>query len=295
MNFKIKCLVQSVFSSVPFGHKLNYLFQKHVTKSFPLKNNKFLFKVNNGHKHFINFKEFNSLKKPSMRYYEFGAGWDFLVPLMMSNFGFKVFLIDLRRLTSLDLVKKSIKQFIHLKDKIPFDFKISDSRLITFEDIENENIFYSAPSDARKTNYPSNHFSFSSSTAVFEHLPEEDILSILKETYRVLESGGILSMIIDYQDHWSYFDSNLSVYSFLEYDDEDWKKYNPSLHFQNRLRHSDYMNIIKKTDFKICMEHPVLPSDEELLELKKVNLADKYKYYDIHDLAIKGSEIVLMK
>ena len=70
---------------------------------------------------------------------------------------------------------------------------------------------YIAPKDTRETGFNENYFDFISSTVTLEHIPKKNILLILKECYRILNRGGILSMIIDYQDHWSYFDKKINL------------------------------------------------------------------------------------
>jgi len=134
-----------------------------------------------------------------------------------------------------------------------------------------------------------------SSTNTLEHIPKKDILLILKESYRILNKGGILSVIIDYEDHWSFRDKNISVYNFLKYSSSEWKRYNPSLHYQNRMRHSDYLSLISQTDFKIVKNLPRYPNEIDKKTLKTLDIAEEYKKYDLDDLSIKGSEIVLMK
>jgi ubiquinone/menaquinone biosynthesis C-methylase UbiE len=159
----------------------------------------------------------------------------------------------------------------------------------------NFNFNYIAPFDARNTKFNSNHFDFVTSSVTFEHVPEPDLTLILNETYRILKQGGILLLTIDYQDHWSYFDNSISIYNFLTYSDKAWEKYNPSLHYQNRLRHKDYLNIISKTNFKIIEEVPELPSEKEIKILENLNINIKYKDYSMNELSIKSSQIVLKK
>ena len=98
-----------------------------------------------------------------------------------------------------------------------------------------------------------------------------------------------------YKNHWSYFDKSIFIYNFLKYNDKEWQKYNPSLHYQNRLRHSDYIKIILQTKFKIVKEQKDLPNATEIKAFCKLKLSPKYKGYKQDDLMIKGSEIVFLK
>ena len=72
----------------------------------------------------------------------------------------------------------------------------------------------------------------------------EDLKTILKQ-------NGLVSSIIDYSDHYSHTDKNISPLNYLSYSDEEWKKYNNSYLFQNRLRHQDYKKIFKEKNYLI--------------------------------------------
>ena len=298
MNFKYKCLLQRFFSNIPKGETLNYYFQKNVAKSLPPNNDKFLEKVNTGFNHYKNYKDYNKLTQKNNRYYEFGAGWTLTIPLTMSFLGFKVFCVDIRKLIIPSLINDSLNKFQLNKNELPFKLEteiVISNKNVLNNLIDNYKLNYIAPKDARETGFDDNHFDFISSSVTLEHIPKNDILLILKECYRILNKGGILSMTIDYQDHWSYFDKNISIYNYLKYSSREWKKYNPSLHYQNRLRHSDYLSLISQTGFKIVKEVQRQQNKIDKETLSKIEIAEEFKSYDFDDLAIRGSEIVLIK
>jgi SAM-dependent methyltransferase len=117
----------------------------------------------------------------------------------------------------------------------------------------------------------------------------------LKETHRLLKPGGILSMRIDYKDHWSYFDNSIGPYNFLVYSKKKWKRYNPSLHYQNRMRHSDYLRIIKEVGFTLVKEDLDIPSIQLERRLRQLKIHSDFKSYSFDDLKILSSELVLIK
>ncbi len=298
MNFKYKCILQNVFSKIPKGEILNYFFQKFVTHTLPVSKDSFLNKVGLSHAHYLKFCDYNSLKENSQKYYEFGAGWDLISPISMGLLGFEVSCIDIRKLVFNKLIADTITKFNNNVEYIPFSIKRMDLKYDqnALEYLKNNFYFnYIAPLDASNTKFDSDYFDFATSTATCEHIPEHYIYLILNETYRILKPGGILSLIIDYKDHWSYFDKDISIYNFLKYSDKEWKKYNPSLHYQNRLRHKEYLNLINKTDFQIMEDMAVLPTEEEITVLKNMTVDAKYKNYSITELSIKSSHIVLKK
>ncbi|GAA0533781.1 methyltransferase domain-containing protein [Chitinophaga japonensis] len=302
MNFVYKCLLQQFFSKIPYGEHLNYLFQRRITNSLPASDEKFLRKVNDAFTHYGKFKEFNELKNNGNKYYEFGAGWDLIIPISISLLGFEVTCIDIKYLATPELIQNSLGQFVKLRNKLPFEFdkinSISLNKDKCMETLGKEyNIKYKAPLDARDTGFKQETIDFISSSVTFEHIPGRELLLILNECYRLLKRGGILSLTIDYKDHWSYFDKNISIYNFLRYSEKEWKRYNPSLHYQNRLRHSDYLKIIQQTCFELVEDAPILPTEEDIKVLKQIPLNNDFslKTYDLHDLGIKGSHIVLRK
>jgi SAM-dependent methyltransferase len=298
MKFKYKCYLQNLFSNIPGGEILNYFFQKYVTRSLPVSNDSFLDKVRFSYDHYLKFMNLNSLYENSHKYYEFGAGWDLTTSIAMGLLGFEVTCIDIRKLVFNQLITDTITKFNNNIEHIPFpvsqlDLKHERNQLNYLKNKFNLN--YIAPLDARNTKFNHDYFDLAASTVTFEHIPAQDLYLILNETYKILKRGGIFSLIIDYRDHWSYFDKSISIYNFLIYSDKEWEKFNPSLHYQNRLRHKDYLNIISKTKFKIMEDVPELPSRDEIIALENLKINNKYMEYSIIELGVKSSQIVLKK
>ena len=298
MNFKYKCFLQILFYNLYKGEMLNYFFQRYVTKNLPISDLFFKQRVLYSYDLFLKFQKYNSLSENTKRYYEFGAGWDLLTPLSMSALGFNVSCIDIRRLVFSNLIINSLDRLDsfsegNIRENFQkFDYNSGDV-LVFLE--KNKNFYYCAPKDARDTGFEKDYFDFASSTEVFEHVPEKDLYNILVETYNILKPGGIFILKIDYRDHWAFFDKKISIYNYLKYSEQEWDKYNPSLHYQNRLRHIDHIEIIKKTSFEIVSIDLNLPNNEELIQLKSLKVSEKFKKYSINDLSIKSSIIILRK
>lgn len=298
MNFKYKCFLQILFSNLYKGEVLNYFFQRYVTRSLPISDLFFKQRVLYSYDLFLKFQKYNSLSENTKRYYEFGAGWDLLTPLSMSALGFDVSCIDIRRLVFSNLIVNSLDRLDgfsegNIKDDFQ-EFGYGSGDVLSFLE-QNMDFHYYAPKDARNTGFEKDYFDFASSTEVFEHVPEKDLYNILVETYNILKPGGVFILKIDYRDHWAFFDKKISIYNYLRYSEQEWNKYNPSLHYQNRLRHIDHIEIIKKTSFEIVSIDLNLPSNEELIKLKSLKVSEKFKKYSIDDLSIKSSIIVLRK
>lgn len=295
MDFRFKSALQSVFSALPQGHRLNFLFQRHLTRSYPCTDDVFKIKVNQALMHHENYQRLNGLVSPAGKYYEFGAGWDLIIPITMKALDMEVHCIDLRELAMPDLINDSLQKFQAYGDQWSFN-RLETTTFEKGDTLDGKlGIHYNAPVDARNTSFDADYFDFMSSTSTLEHIPPDDIESILRECYRILAPGGVLSLLIDYQDHWSYFDQSISAYNFLKYDQKQWKRLNPELNYQNRLRHSQYISLIARTEFEIVKEIAHPPSPKEADALDRLTVHSDFGALSKEDLLVSGSEIVLRK
>ena len=57
-------------------------------------------------------------------------------------------------------------------------------------------IDYRAPADASDTPFPDDSIDMCISTAALEHIPEESICMILKELYRIIKAGGLVTVVV---------------------------------------------------------------------------------------------------
>lgn len=302
MDFRYKCMLQKFFSRYKQGIYLNFFFQKYITKNLPISSNHFIETFNNKvTKHFEIYSKYTTKEIADSTYYEFGAGWDLLAPIGFSCKNFKTLhCIDVRKMIFPELINNTVKLIKtfenNLNLKVPSNIPTISRKNIETILKDFFRIFYKAPCDARETKLPENSVDLIISNVTFEHIRKNIILDILAECFRILNKGGIASFIIDYQDHWSYFDKSISVYNFLIFSENDWSKYNPALHYQNRLRHKDYIDLIKMTGFKILEVSTQEPSNEDLIKIRDLQLhPDFAENNEMKDLAIKSSHIVLSK
>jgi hypothetical protein len=119
------------------------------------------------------------------------------------------------------------------------------------EDLAAHGIKYLAPADARATGLANDSISYLVSTSTLEHIPPDDILAIFSECRRILATGSIMSLAIDYRDHWWYADPSIDVFNFRRYSERTWRFLNPPTHWQNRLRHPDYLALLEQSKFDI--------------------------------------------
>ncbi len=111
----------------------------------------------------------------------------------------------------------------------------------------------------------------------------------------MLRDDGLISVQIDYQDHYAYFDSGISVYNFLKYSERAWSLVNPGLHYQNRLRHRDYLELFEAAGFEVVEERRTEGAPGDLARLATLPLAPRFRRYPPAELAIRHSLVLLRK
>ena len=154
-------------------------------------------------------------------------------------------------------------------------------------------VSYRAPADARSTGLAGGFVNAVTSTNTLEHIPPDDIAAIYRECRRIIDPAGVLSFQIDYSDHYSHFDSSLSPYNFLQYDEREWRRYNNDLHFQNRLRHSDHVALVEDAGFEIVECRTTTGTDAEREQLAELPLAAPFADRPLDDLAVLASRMVM--
>ena len=186
----------------------------------------------------------NSLDAPLIAF-EFGAGKTLAQNIYLSEFVSRQIVVDLNFMLDLQLCEATRSNLVanHLIK--------SGERIFATKDLLNYGIEYEAPSDASDTNLNDNSIDICISTATLEHIPVEEIGNILVELHRIIKLGGIVSAVIDYSDHYWHTDRSISPLNFLKYSENEWSRYNHSCHYQNRLRHADYIRIFMNNGFEL--------------------------------------------
>ena len=129
-------------------------------------------------------------------------------------------------------------------------------------------------------------FDFCISKDTLEHIPKWQIKKIFYKISKLLVNDGVFISCIDYSDHFSHTSKNLNKLNFLKYSLAQWKIYNPPNHYQNRLRHSDYIELLEKNNFKVVFSERI---GNENINFKTDNAFNKYSNEDL--LALGGKFI----
>ena len=239
--WKIKSLIFNFIDYLRLT-KLLYFLQKYITKR-----SRIISSIES-----LNWKMHEeALKKYKTNnvVFEFGAGKSLVQNLYLSNFVKRQIVVDLYPMLDFELVDSEREKLLEIEN-----LRLR-SKIKNLKDLENYGIYYIAPYDATKIHLSNKSIDACISTNTLEHIPKFDIILIFSELYKKLKDEGIVSLIIDYSDHYAHSDNNISLLNFLKFSNRQWKRYNHNIHFQNRLRHYEYIDIFEKIGFRIIKEN----------------------------------------
>ena len=275
IGWRTKAAAFRLFDAMPAGRHLYYLAQRHVTRTLP--------RDLSEHRrwavaHANAFRARYDGDLGRARLFEFGAGWDLFNSLVQWCFGVnRQLVVDVVRWARADQINHAIR---YLRDNPPPSahrlpatgvddaFEASLSAQYGIE--------YRAPSDARATALDTGGIDLICTTSVLEHVPPAALHEIMRECHRISRPGAISSHVVDYSDHYAHSDRAITPYNFLRFADRDWSRYNPALHYQNRLRHFEYGEIFEQNGFAIVSETATEPKHAGQL-LAHVPLSDRFR------------------
>jgi SAM-dependent methyltransferase len=293
MRWLAKAAVQKGFGVLPQGERLNYVFQRRVLRSLPAGDGALRQKFSRALQHLGAYEEHGpGVPAADATFYEFGAGWDLAIPVAYALLGVgRQVLVDIRPSARVELVNDSLASYERLRGELEGvagrELRPLGGPISQLEELEHRfGIRYLAPCDARGTGLPAESIEFVSSTDTCEHIPGAELAEIFRESFRLLRPGGAFSCRIDLQDHYAYFDRSLSKYNFLRYSDRAWSLVNSPLHYQNRLRSPEYLQLVRDADFELVVEKPSGPSEAGLKELESLPLAPRFRKYPPEDLGV---------
>jgi|SRR5579871_957979 len=294
MNWKVKALGQSALSLLPGASKLNYWGQRFITRAHSDIGSVVENRLEKARWFKHQFDQHHGGVLSEGQFYEFGAGWNLTGPLALFCLGVKrQIVVDVTRCARLELVNQAIKELNRYNGYIP---RRPGKTLRSLSELDRRfGIDYRAPADARNTALPADSVDCITNTFTLEHIPPADVRAILRECRRILKPGGALLSMIDYQDHYSFRDPQISVYNFLQYSARKWRWFNSSLHYQNRLRHCQYRQMFFKAGFETLSEELREPSPLDLERLRSMRLSAEFQRFSLDDLRVLGSQMVCRK
>ena len=237
--------------------RILYFLQKHVTKRSSVG----ILRISTI---WEDHKEFLTKYGATSFIFEFGAGKTLAQNLFLSDIVGKQLVVDLNDMMDFKLVD-NVREQTHQSLALQSEVKIDSLKALSQYGID-----YRAPYDAAQTDLQDKSIDACISTNTLEHIPKEDIISIFYELHRILKDNGIVSAKIDYTDHYAHTDKTISLLNYLKFDEHVWKRYNHACHYQNRLRHYEYVEIFRKCGYVVQEEELVYAESSIPTELFEV-------------------------
>ena len=283
---------------------MNYLSQRFVTRTLDLTDSGFETKVKQCSRHLDNYHAIRGGATYPRRVLEIGTGWEPIVPLGLWLCGaIEVFSLDIVNHLRQAKVKQVLRKFIdfgadgRLFELLPGALA---GKVDTLQTIYREND--STPSniltklgittlvgDARQIPLDSSSIDLIVSNDTLEHIPEQPQVKMFPEFGRVASPCAVMSHFINMRDHYVSFDNSITSYNFCRFSDRWWRAFNSRLHYQNRLRISDYRRIHEVGGFRIIREETTGESSEQL---KGLPLAPTFLRYSRADLLVTEAWII---
>ncbi len=306
-KWKLKAIVQKTISYLPYKEKVNYLFQKNITKGVQLTDEYFENKITHAQDHFKFLKKYKTTSSKT-QVLELGTGWYPIIPLAF-------FLSDLDNIISIDLQswltkKHCITTFLKFKEWKEsgrlndylnnineerwqlIESIIINNEQISLDEILNKIHLKIIIGDARKLDFDNETFDFICSNNTFEHIYKNVLIDIIKEFQRVLKTNGLMSHFIDMTDHFCHFDNKINEYHFLKYSHQKWTIIDNNIQPQNRMRFKDYIQIYEKLNIPIIHTEVRKGSLERL---RQITIYKEFEGYSEQELAITHGYIISKK
>ena len=310
MHWKYKAILQNAVSFLPSpaSYATYYWIQRHFGG---LRQIKFLHKLTDGIDTWkklieLGFDPYGKI------FFEIGTGRVPLVPLAYWLMGANMTItIDLNPYLKVELIRESLHHISDQKQEIENIFgsllvRGRFDRLLAFSknsNIETKyfldlcQIEYVAPGNAASTGLEAASIDFHTSYTVLEHIRPDVLKHILEEGNRIVRNNGIFIHKIDYSDHFSNSDEKISAINFLQYSDDEWKRYSENRYaYVNRLRHDDFITLFQSVGHHIlaaetCMDR----RSQKILRNGNLKLAERFKKKSEEILSVSDALIVSRK
>lgn len=129
------------------------------------------------------------------------------------------------------------------------------------------------------------------SNNVLEHVPAAEITKLSHDTARVLRKGGVAVHAVACNDHYAHFDRSISFVNFLQYSDEEWRKWDNGILWQNRLRAPDFVRLCNIPAALVIYRRQYTRSGS-IEAIKSMSIHERFAGYALEDLAATTVHLV---
>lgn len=295
-SWLLKAVVQKGISFLPFKHRLNYVFQKYITKGVILTDALFESKLLHCKQHLAVLQAHSNYQKDFI-VLELGTGWYPVVPIGLFLAGSKtIYTADIKSTVSNkqceDVIRKYLTYFDSgkLENFLP---TVKEERIEILRNCLQKNIsrdaLYTAcniiflEGDITKMNLPETKMHIINSNNTFEHIPAPVLENILRFFHTIIVEDGVMSHFIDMSDHFSHSDTSVSNYNFLKFTKRQWKIIDNSIQPQNRLRINKYRKMLVDTGWEILNEEKTVAQPGRIAEIQ---VSKEFSDTSVEDLSV---------
>jgi SAM-dependent methyltransferase len=289
MDWRIKGVVQKALGIVPGGTRVNDLLQKTLGELREVERTIDSKVVDDW---VVLAGQLRELDVPlsGAELVEIGTGWMPVFPLCFALAGARAcHTFDLQRHLSDSLTTRAVARLAAHLSRIA---QVTGTSIAEVErrygEIRQEKtlegtlrragIRYYAPADASKTTLTDQSVDVVFSNSVLEHVPPEAIRGIFREARRVLRPTGLAIHSANCGDHYAYFDRSITFINYLQYSEREWRFWNNTMLYQNRLRPGDFLELARDAGFEILLSR-WRPKEALLAALATLQLAPEFKAY----------------
>lgn len=144
--------------------------------------------------------------------------------------------------------------------------------------LEKARVIYEAPADAARTTLDDRSVTLVFSNSVLEHVTPAALSSLMQETQRILEPGGLALHSVNCGDHYAYFDASITPIHYLRYSDRHWRWWSNDLLYQNRLRPIDFIESALSAGLEIRLDWQ-RPREDLLAIFDSIPIAERFRRY----------------
>jgi hypothetical protein len=304
-HWLIKSAIHRAISFLPRSDKWNEFLQTHVSKSLALGTGRFDLRLDYCRQHLEHFFNLRPLTGAGFSVLELGTGWYPIVPVGFYLCGATdIWTFDIAPLLRRSRVEATLQRFCEyhergvLEKSLPW---LRPERMARVREALKEaktqkpeallasmNI-HALVRDASTTGLNSNSVDLFVSTSVLEYIPRHILVLMFSEFKRLSTPDAIMSHFINLLDEYCHFDKAITPFNFLKYSERQWKFLSSPLIWKNRLRISDYRDLLTKAGYEVTKE---LNTSGSTRELEQVPLAPAFRAYSQADLLVLRSWLV---
>ena len=241
-----------------------------------------------------------------MRLMEIGTGWFPALPICFALAGAEsIATFDAVRLLDasmsfrlLDAIEANTAQIAEALGTSTMDICAALAELRQSQSLNDllgrSRIRYTAPADPQDTGLASDSIDLVFSNSVLEHVPREAISGLMRESIRVLRPGGLAMHNIGCNDHYAFFDKSISFVNFLRYEEREWKLWNNTIQYQNRMRAPEFVELAMQAGFEVVrVATHVRPGTLEALD--RMRIAPEFSRFSREEVAATTLDFVCRK